>query len=109
MTHPKREAEFMRLIEPHVTTVRGMIRSIVRNDSDADDVLQQTFLKAFKYIHQFRFDASFKTWLCSIAINESRQICRRRGRGRLCSFDQNPADGMSVASNRESPLVLYER
>ncbi len=106
---PRREAEFMNLLEPHVTAIRRMVRSMVRNDSDADDVLQQTFLKAYKYLHQFRYDASFKTWLSRIAINESRQVDRKRRCGRLCSFDQATADGMNLAPDRETPLVVFQR
>jgi sigma-70-like protein len=58
------------LLQPHLTAVLRLVRAKMRNDSEADDVIQQTILKAFTRLEQFRFEASFKTWLIRIAIRE---------------------------------------
>jgi len=53
-------------------------RRIVGNDADVDDIVQETHLKAFVHISQFRGMASFSTWLLTIATNESLLHLRRR-------------------------------
>jgi RNA polymerase sigma-70 factor, ECF subfamily len=109
MITQEREIQFMSLLEPHLTSVRRMVRSLVRNDFDVEDILQQTLLKVFAHLHQFRFDASFKTWLTRIAINESKQIHRKSSKGRTCLVEPKALDGLQVAEERESPQNLFQR
>lgn len=52
--------------------------SLVRNDRDAEDVLQNTFIKIIKNIHNFRNQSSLSTWIYRIAYNESLMLLRRR-------------------------------
>lgn len=47
------------------------IRKLVVNHDDADDILQNTFIKVWNNIHNFRGDAKLSTWLYKIAVNES--------------------------------------
>lgn len=53
-------------------------RSIVRDDSEAEDVLQESYLSAFRAIHGFRGDSDVMTWLTRIVVNEARGRLRRR-------------------------------
>jgi len=53
-------------------------RSIVRDDGEAEDVLQEAYLRAFTSLADFRGDASFSTWLTRIVLNEALQRLRRR-------------------------------
>jgi RNA polymerase sigma-70 factor, ECF subfamily len=53
-------------------------RSVLRNEGDAEDVLQDTYLQAFTHIDGFRGDAKISTWLTRIALNEA--LGRLRGR-----------------------------
>jgi len=53
-------------------------RSVVRDDGEAEDVLQEAYLKAFASLHGFRGDASLSTWLIRIVVNEALQRLRRR-------------------------------
>jgi RNA polymerase sigma-70 factor (ECF subfamily) len=108
ITH-ERETQFMSLLEPHLNSVKRMVRGMVRNDYDAEDILQQTLLKAFACLNQFRFEASFKTWLTRIAINESRQIHRKSRTGQTSFVEPEMLDGLQVAEDRESPQNLYQR
>jgi RNA polymerase sigma-70 factor (ECF subfamily) len=55
-----------------------LARSILRNDSDAEDVLQETYLRAFQHLEDFRGDAAISTWLTRIALNEALGRLRRR-------------------------------
>ena len=51
-----------------------MVPGLMRDDPAAEDIIHQTVLKALVHADQFRFEASLKTWLGSIAINEVRQV-----------------------------------
>ena len=69
---------FSVLMERHAATVRNHISALVRNRSDLDDVVQDTFMKAWARLSTFRFEATFRTWLISIALNEAFALHRRR-------------------------------
>ncbi len=99
----------MSLLAPHLAAVRGLVHSMARNDFDAEDILQQTLLKAFAHLDQFRFEASFKTWLFRIAINEIRQNYRKSAAAQTSNLDQNVLDRLQVADNGESPQNLCQR
>lgn len=55
-------------------------RSIVRDQHEAEDVMQQAYVNAFTHLRQFNGSARFSTWLTRIAINESLSRARRQGR-----------------------------
>jgi len=55
-----------------------LARAILRDDIEAEDIVQETYLKAFTHLGQFAGRASFGTWLMKIAINESRKRAVRR-------------------------------
>jgi RNA polymerase sigma-70 factor (ECF subfamily) len=58
-------------------------RSIVRDDQEAEDVMQQAYVNAFMHLRQFNGSARFSTWLTRIAINEALARVRRQGRYEL--------------------------
>ena len=59
--------------------MRGLLRQLARSDlALADDLAQETFLKAYKNIRSFRGEAKFSTWLYRIAYNSFREDARRR-------------------------------
>lgn len=66
----------------HLPVLTRVVRGLVRGDQMADDIVQQTVLKALTNADQFRFESALKTWLTSIAINEVRQAYRCRWRKR---------------------------
>ncbi len=53
-------------------------RSVLRDDTEAEDVLQETYLRAFRSLNEFRGDSSLLTWLSRIALNEARGRLRKR-------------------------------
>ena len=68
------------------------IRRMVQNHNDANDLLQNTFIKAWSSIENFRGDAKLSTWLYKIAINESITfLARERKRANLSLDDQEAA------------------
>jgi RNA polymerase sigma-70 factor (ECF subfamily) len=62
-------------------------RAILRDDHEAEDVLQQAYVNAFAALRQFSGAASFATWLTRIAVNESLARLRRRGRYEAVDLD----------------------
>ena len=68
------------LVSRHHGGVYRVALGILRDEDGASDVAQETFLKAFRGLKGFRGDASFKTWLLTIAANEARGVLRKVGR-----------------------------
>lgn len=68
---------FHDLIRPYEHTVFSMAMALLRNPQEAEDVAQETFLKALRNLHAYRAEARFSTWLVSIALNEARNRLRR--------------------------------
>lgn len=69
-----------RLVDRHHGVVYRVALSVVSDPDLAADVAQDTFLKAFRALESFRGDASFRTWLLSIAYNEAKGALRSRAR-----------------------------
>ena len=67
----KKEAAFTALIKEHSSSIYWQIRRMVFSHDDADDLLQNTFLKAWSNIDNFRGESQLSTWLHRIAINET--------------------------------------
>ena len=70
--------EFEELVKSYQKVLYFHIRRIVIDHEDASDVLQNTFLKAWKNLGKFRGDAHVKTWLYRIATNESLTFLKRK-------------------------------
>ena len=70
---------FGELVRRHQSPVRGLLRQLTRTDAAlADDLAQETFIRAYKNIRTFRGEARFSTWLYRIAYNCFREDARRR-------------------------------
>jgi RNA polymerase sigma-70 factor (ECF subfamily) len=85
-------------------------RAIVRDESEAEDVMQQAYVNAFTHLRQFNGSAQFSTWLTRIAINEALARVRRRGRYEV--FDElsnvEPFMSRSPAENPERQAFTGE-
>jgi RNA polymerase sigma-70 factor (ECF subfamily) len=81
-----REA-FGEVIAKYSEQLYWQIRRMVENHDDANDILQETFLKAWSSIENFRGDAKLSTWLHKIAINESLSFLQRERRRLNVSID----------------------
>jgi RNA polymerase sigma-70 factor, ECF subfamily len=55
-------------------------RSILRNDAEAEDVMQEAYVRAYEHLNQFAGDAKFSTWLTKIAVYEALRLLRRNRR-----------------------------
>jgi RNA polymerase sigma-70 factor (ECF subfamily) len=72
------KAEFARLVEQTSPKIYRLALKIVQDAQDAEDVLQETYLKAFRHLPKFAGRSSLSTWLYRIATNEALMHLRRR-------------------------------
>jgi RNA polymerase sigma-70 factor (ECF subfamily) len=71
-------AEFSRLVEAYSAPIYRLALKILGDQQDAEDVLQETFIKAYRHLKEFEGRSSFSTWLYRIASNEALMLLRRR-------------------------------
>jgi RNA polymerase sigma-70 factor (ECF subfamily) len=89
-----------------------MAMAFLRDPEEAEDVVQETFLKALRNLHAFRAEARFSSWLVSIALNEARSSLRRRRDFK--SLDDDSDENHQIAPEllrdwREVPSEILER
>jgi RNA polymerase sigma-70 factor (ECF subfamily) len=106
--------QYHELIQPYERSVYKMALSFMKNESDAEDVAQEAFLKAFRKLADFRGQAKFSTWLISITLNEARSRLRRQSTVPVESLDQTPEEGGHISPAllrdwREVPSEALER
>ena len=78
---------FEKLVEKYGKSLYAVSFQILKNSQDAEDAVQETFLKAFRAIDRFRGDSSLYTWLYRIAQNQSLMKLRKRNRAITVSLD----------------------
>ena len=65
------EAAIRSIMQANNRRLYRLARGILRNDSEAEDVVQETYVRAFTHLDSFRGDSSLATWLARIAMNEA--------------------------------------
>jgi RNA polymerase sigma-70 factor, ECF subfamily len=105
---------YHQLIQPYELRVYRMALSLIKNETEAEDVAQEAFLKAFRNLANFRGGSKFSTWLISITINEARRRLRRQTTVRMESLDDPPEEGGKISPAllrdwREIPSEALER
>ncbi|MEJ2162019.1 MAG: RNA polymerase sigma factor [Robiginitalea sp.] len=83
-----REAAFRELVMQYQERLYWHIRHIVLNHEDADDVLQETFIKIFKNIDGFKGESKLYSWMYRIATNESLSFLKRKSRMQALGNEQ---------------------
>jgi RNA polymerase sigma-70 factor, ECF subfamily len=91
-------AVFELLMRRHNERVYRAARAIVRDELEAEDVMQQAYVNAFTHLRQFNGASRFSTWLTRIAINEA--LARVRRRGKYESFDDELSNVEPLMSDR---------
>jgi RNA polymerase sigma-70 factor, ECF subfamily len=79
-------AAFELLMRRHNQKLYRVVRSVLRDGTDVEDTMQDTYLAAFKHLHQFQGRARFSTWLLKIGINEA--LARVHRRIRVVDLDE---------------------
>ena len=87
-------AAFDELIRRHQARVYATIYHMTFNREDADDLTQETFIKAYKALKSFKGDAAFYTWIYRIAVNKTINFLKQRRRkfNHLSLNENDPAD-----------------
>jgi len=71
-------AEFARMVEAYYTMIYRLSVKMVGNPQDAEDILQETFIKAYRHLKDFDGRSSLSTWLYRVATNEALMFLRRK-------------------------------
>ena len=98
------------LMRRHNERVYRAARSIVRDEDEAEDVMQQAYVNAYVNLRQFDRRAKFSTWLTKIAINEALGRARKRGRYDAVDFteEENQAVERQPSNNPEHEAFTGE-
>jgi RNA polymerase sigma-70 factor, ECF subfamily len=109
---------FVALISPHESNLRRLARSFTRNAQDAEDVCQQSLLKAFTKLNHFASakevaTAEFRSWLAKITANSAIDFLRRTRSARMVALDEcddlPKPDADSWGENPEASYARRER
>src|SRR5688500_8353607 len=73
-------ALFELVMRRHNTRVYRAVRALLRDEGEAEDVMQQAYFSAFVHLHQFAGEAKLSTWLTKIAIHEARARLKKQAR-----------------------------
>ena len=79
---------FSELVNRYERKIYRLAKNITRNDEDAEDVLQDAFLKAYTHLDNFKGDSKFYTWIVRIAVNEALMRLRKRRTDRSVPLDE---------------------
>ncbi len=94
---------FEALCEQSADRLFNMARRIMRTKEDAEDVVQESFQRAFIHLESFKGDSRFSTWLCRIAMNSALMRLRKKH-----SHPELPLDERPDSEERFPPLVIKD-
>jgi RNA polymerase sigma-70 factor (ECF subfamily) len=102
------------LIGKYERKIFRLAQHITQNREDAEDVLQETFLKAYEHLAQFQGNSKFYTWIVRIAVNQALMKLRKRKSDKTVSMDEGIDTGEDVvvreiAAWDEDPEQRYSR
>jgi len=105
---------FSELLERYERKIFRLAQHITQNREDAEDVLQETFLKAYEHLDQFQGNSKFYTWVVRIAVNQALMKLRKRKTDRTVSIDEGIDTGedivvREIAAWDENPEQQYSR
>ncbi len=104
-------SQFRKLVDKYKDLSFSLACSILKNEQDAEDALQDAFLKAFRNLGKFRFKSEFSTWFYRIVVNTCNTRLRQRNRlgsaeevneiDELNSEDSQAIEGLEEAERKE--------
>ncbi len=92
---------FHRLVALHDERIMVLSYQLMKNEQDAEDLYQESFVKAYKSLHTFRMESSFYTWLYRITVNTAINMKHKLARMQLQEpiKDYNPLDSLAASSH----------
>jgi RNA polymerase sigma-70 factor (ECF subfamily) len=103
------EAEFAQAALAHIDSLYGTALRLTRRPSDAEDLVQDTYLKAFRSAHQFQAGTNLKAWLFTILHNTFRNIRRHDGRNPVDLDSDAVEQAVDDAPGAQSPEQILTR
>src|ERR1700740_1391130 len=105
---------FGELVRRYEGKIFRLAQHVTQNREDAEDVLQETFMKAYEHLEQFKGDSKFYTWIVRIAVNQALMKLRRRRTDRSVSLDETIDTGedtvvREIAAWGEDPQQQFSR
>jgi RNA polymerase sigma-70 factor (ECF subfamily) len=105
---------FGELVRRYEGKIFRLAQHIIQNCEDAEDVLQETFLKAYEHLDQFQGNSKFYTWIVRIAVNQALMKLRRRKTDKSVSLDASIDTGedtivREIAAWEEDPEQRFSR
>ncbi|MBZ9963368.1 RNA polymerase sigma factor [Mesorhizobium sp. BR1-1-2] len=109
---------FRKIMKLNNQRLYRLARGMVRNDSEAEDIVQEAYVRAFTNLSTYRGDASLSTWLSRIVINEALGRLRKGRRtvampenpeAQIIRFPLNPSDDPERTMAQRQILALVER
>lgn len=105
---------FSELVTHYERRIFRMAKQITQNDEDTEDVLQETFLKAYSHLQDFQGNSKFYTWLVRIAVNEALMKLRKRRSDKSVPLDEPIDTGEDIVAREiavwgENPEEKYSR
>jgi RNA polymerase sigma-70 factor (ECF subfamily) len=97
---------FEALVSLYEQRIYQIAYRFVENPQDAEDVLQETFLKAFENLQKFRGESSFYTWIVQIAVNASLQRINRRRKHPTVPLEMDGTESEDFAPPKE--IVVWD-
>ena len=105
---------FGELVRRYEGKIFRLAQHVTQNREDAEDVLQETFLKAYEHLDQFQGNSKFYTWVVRIAVNQALMKLRRRKTDKSVSLDEQIDTGedtivREIAAWDEDPEQRFSR
>ncbi len=101
------EAAFRRLYRRHTPRLYQLaLRLLGGDETEAEDVVQDIWIKAVEKLESFRWESELSTWLHAIALNTSREALRRRGKRREVEWPENDEPAAAQPLERLEPVDL---
>jgi RNA polymerase sigma-70 factor (ECF subfamily) len=94
---------FSVLVELHSRSIFKLAYRIMGNETDADDVVQETFLRAYAKLKDFRWEASLRTWLCRIASNYCMNLLSDRKQAAMIAVPDGEFDSITLDHVQGTP------
>ena len=105
---------FGELVRRYEGKIFRLAQHVTQNREDAEDVLQETFMKAYEHLDQFQGNSKFYTWIVRIAVNQALMKLRRRKTDKSVSLDETIDTGedtmvREIAAWDEDPEERFSR
>ncbi|HMI04653.1 MAG TPA: sigma-70 family RNA polymerase sigma factor [Pedobacter sp.] len=99
---------FKIIVSQHETLVIGMIRRIIKDQNDIDDLCQEVFIKVFKSLHSFKYQSKISTWIGQIAFNTAVNHVKKVSGKKHVIIDLNAFENSYQASDNPESLLVQK-